>query len=142
MFGREEKVSALRLTVVQYIVLFIFLLLAYGLWRLQVMRSDEYALLAEKNRVRNVPILAPRGKILDREGRIIVDNYPSFTALLVRDSSRDLVADSDLIAQSLHHDQKDAKDRIRHFAGSQQYQPIYLKDDITPDELAFIESHR
>jgi penicillin-binding protein 2 len=35
---------------------------------------------AEKNRIRNVPILAPRGKILDREGRIIVDNYPSFSA--------------------------------------------------------------
>jgi len=52
---------------VQYVVLFIFLLLAYGLWRLQVMHSGEYALLAEKNRVRNVPILAPRGKILDRE---------------------------------------------------------------------------
>ena len=32
-------------------------------------------------------MLAPRGKILDREGRIIVDNYPSFSALLLRDSS-------------------------------------------------------
>ena len=41
---------------------------------------------AEKNRIRNVPILAPRGKILDREGRTIVDNYPSFSALLLRDS--------------------------------------------------------
>ena len=92
MFGREDKVSAIRLTAVQYVVLFIFLLLAYGLWRLQVMHSDEYALLAEKNRVRNVPILAPRGKILDREGRIIVDNYPSFSALLLRDSTRDLNA--------------------------------------------------
>ena len=47
MFGREEKVSAIRLTAVQYVVLFIFLLLAYGLWRLQVMQSDKYALLAE-----------------------------------------------------------------------------------------------
>ena len=102
MFGREEKVSAIRLTAVQYVVLFIFLLLAYGLWRLQVMHSDEYALLAEKNRVRNVPILAPRGKILDREGRIIVDNYPSFSALLLRDSSRDLNADADAIAKGLH----------------------------------------
>src|SRR5713101_902243 len=142
MFGREEKVSALRLTAVQYVVLFIFLLLAYGLWRLQVMRSDEYALLAEKNRVRNVPILAPRGKILDREGRIIVDNYPSFTALLLRDSSRDLNADADLIAQGLHMVPKEVRDRIRKFAGMPQYQPIYLKDDITPDELAFVEAHR
>ena len=142
MFGREEKVSAIRLTVVQYIILGIFLVLAYGLWRLQVMQSDLYSSLAEKNRIRNVPILAPRGKILDREGRIIVDNYPSFTVLLLRDSQRDLLADADLIAQGLHLDLKDVRDRIKHFAAAPQYQPIYLKDDITPDELAFIEAHR
>jgi cell division protein FtsI/penicillin-binding protein 2 len=47
MFGRDEKVSALRLTAVQYGVLFIFLLLAYGLWRLQVMQSDKYSQLAQ-----------------------------------------------------------------------------------------------
>jgi penicillin-binding protein 2 len=142
MFGYEEKVSALRLTAVQYIVLFIFLLLAYGLWRLQVMRSDEYALLAEKNRVRNVPILAPRGKILDREGRIIVDNYPSFSALLLRDSSRNLNADADVIAKGLHLNADEVRQRVRHFAAMPQYQPIFLKEDITPDELAFIESHK
>src|SRR6266481_6240466 len=142
MFGREEKVSAVRLTAVQYIVVFIFLLLAYGLWRLQVMQSGKYAQLAEQNRVRNVPILAPRGKILDREGRIIVDNYPSFTALLLRDSSRDFSADAALIAQGLHLDPKDVRERIKHFASMPQYQPIYLKDDITPDELAFVEAHR
>src|SRR3984957_3812955 len=116
MFGREEKVSALRLTAVQYVVLFIFLLLAYGLWRLQVMHSDEYALLAEKNRVRNVPILAPRGKILDREGRIIVDNYPSFSALLLRDSSRDLVAAADTIARGLHLNPDEVRLRMKRSA--------------------------
>ncbi len=142
MFGRDEKVSPIRLTAVQYVILGIFLILAYGLWRLQVVQSEFYATLAEKNRIRNVPILAPRGKILDREGRIIVDNYPSFTALLLRDSSRDLVADSDLIAQGLHLDPQEVRQRIQHYAASPQYQPIFLKDDITPDELAFIESHR
>src|SRR5580698_4471726 len=142
MFGRDEKVSQIRLTAVQYIILAIFMILAYGLWRLQVVQSDLYASLAEKNRVRNVPILAPRGKILDREGRTIVDNYPSLAALLLRDSSRDLTADSDLISQGLHLDPKDVRDRIKHFASMPQYQPIFLKDDITPDELAFVESHR
>jgi cell division protein FtsI/penicillin-binding protein 2 len=51
MFGRDEKVSSLRLTAVQYIVLGIFLILAYGLWRLEVVQSEFYASLAEKNRV-------------------------------------------------------------------------------------------
>jgi penicillin-binding protein 2 len=142
MFGRDEKVSGIRLTAVQYIILGIFLILTYGLWRLQVMQSGKYALLAEQNRIRNVPILAPRGKILDREGRMIVDNYPSFSALLLRDSSRDLNADADLIAQGLHMDANDIRDRVRRFARMPQYQPIDLKDDITPDELAFIESHK
>jgi len=142
MFGRDEKVSSSRLTAVQYIILVVFLVLAYGLWRLQVVQSEFYAALAEKNKTREVPILAPRGKILDREGRTIVDNYPSFTALLLRDSTRDLSGDADLIAQGLHLDPKEVRDRLKKFAGTAQYQPIYLKEDITPDELAFIESHR
>jgi len=142
MFGHEDKVSPVRLTAVQYIVLFIFLLLAYGLWRLQVMHSDEYALLAEKNRVRNVPLLAPRGKILDREGRTIVDNYPSFSALLLRDSTRDLNADAETISKGLHLNPDEVRQRIHRFASMPQYQPIFLKEDITPDELSFIEAHK
>jgi penicillin-binding protein 2 len=142
MFGRDEKVSAIRLTAAQYAILGILLVLAYGLWRLQVMQSDLYANLAERNRIRNVPILAPRGKILDREGRTIVDNYPSFSALLLRDSSRDLNADADLIAQGLHMDANEVRARVLHFAAMPQYQPIFLKEDITPDELSFIEAHR
>jgi penicillin-binding protein 2 len=142
MFGRDDKVSAIRLTAAQYLILGIFMVLAYGLWKLQVMESGYYASAAEKNRIRNVPILAPRGKILDREGRIIVDNYPSFSALLLRESSRDLNADADLIAQGLHLDANEVRTRIRHFASMPQYQPIFLKEDITPDELAFIDAHR
>jgi penicillin-binding protein 2 len=142
MFGRDEKVSALRLTAVQYVVLLIFLLLAYGLWKLQVMQSGKYALLAEQNRIRNVPILAPRGKIVDREGRIIVDNYPSFSVLLLRDSARDLSADADAIAKGLHLNADEVRQRIRRFSSMPQYQPIFLKEDVTPDELAFIEAHK
>ena len=142
MFGRDEKVSGIRVTAAQYMILAIFLVLAYGLWRLQVMQSDVYANLAEKNRVRNVPILAPRGKILDREGRTIVDNYPSFSALVLRDTSHDLLADAALIAEGLHLDPNEVRTRVRHFASMPQYQPIFLKEDITPDELAFIDAHR
>src|SRR5436190_5175602 len=142
MFGRDEKLSPVRLTAVQYVILAIFLLLAYGLWQLQVSQSDYYSAAAEENRVRNVPILAPRGKILDRNGREIVKNYRSLTALLLRDSSRDLKADADLIAQGLNLDPNVVREKIRRFGSMPQYQPIYLKEDITPDEEAFIEAHR
>src|SRR5262250_2726485 len=142
MSSRDEKLSPIRLTAVQYVILAIFLFLAYGLWELQVSQSDYYSAAAEENRVRNVPILAPRGKILDRNGRPIVENYRSLTALLLRDSSRNLSNDADLIAQGLNLDPKEVREKIRHFASMPQYQPIYLKEDITPDEEAFIEAHR
>jgi len=142
MFGREEKVSGFRLTAVQYVLLAIFLLLAFGLWRLQVARTDYYSSLAEQNRVKQVPILAPRGKLLDREGRIIVDNYPSFSVLLLRDQNRNLDADADKIAEGLHIPPDELRGRLNRMKAVPGYQPLFLKDDITPDELAFIESHR
>jgi penicillin-binding protein 2 len=142
MFGRDERVPQGRVTAVQYGILAVFLLLAFGLWRLQIVGGDYYEQLAEKNRIRTVPILAPRGKIVDRDGRTIVDNYPSFSALLLRDQDRNLDDDIELIASGLHMDPEDVRDRIKHFATVPHYQPIILKDDITPDELAFIEAHR
>ncbi|MFZ0706687.1 MAG: penicillin-binding protein 2 [Candidatus Korobacteraceae bacterium] len=141
MLGRKDKVSEGRLTAVQYVLLGVFLVLAFGLWRLQIAHSDYYASLAEQNRIKQVPILAPRGKILDREGRIIVDNYPSFSVLLLRDQKRDLNADADLIASGLHMQPDELRARLKRMAAVPGYQPLFLKDDITPDELAFIESH-
>src|SRR5271169_5223178 len=142
MFGREEKVSPFRLTAVQYVLLAIFLFLAFGLWRLQVARSDYYTSLAEQNRIKQVPILAPRGKLLDREGRIIVDNYPSFSVLLLRDQNRNLEVDAEKIAAGLHIPPDELRARLKRMTAVPGYQPLFLKDDITPDELAFIESHR
>src|SRR5437867_5830604 len=134
MFGRDEKVSSVRLTAVQYIILVVFLFLAYGLWRLQVVQSEFYSAAAEKNMIRRVPILAPRGKILDREGRIIVDNYPSFSALLLRDQMRDLNADAQKIAGGLHISADEIRDKVRRLqlAHTPAFQPIIIKDDITP----------
>lgn len=142
VFGREDKVSPFRITAVQYLILAVFLILGFGLWRLQVAGSDYYNTLAERNRIRTVPILAPRGKILDREGRLIVDNYPSTSVLLLRDQSRDILADVDRIAVGLHMDPDDVRDRLNKFKNTPQYEPVFLKDDVTPDELAFVESHR
>jgi penicillin-binding protein 2 len=141
VFARDDKIPQYKLTVVQYAILVIILVLGYGLWRLQVGGNEYYAKLAEQNRIRQIPMLAPRGRILDREGRTIVDNYPSFSALLLRDQTRSLLDDADEIASGLHMDPEDVRERIAKFAKAPSYQPIILKDDITPDELAFIESH-
>ncbi|HZD94925.1 MAG TPA: penicillin-binding protein 2, partial [Candidatus Sulfotelmatobacter sp.] len=144
MTGRDEKIPQTKFSVVQYVILTIFLVLAYGLWSLQIRKNDEYAVRSEQNRIRQVPILAPRGKIYDRDGQLIVDNYPSFSALLLRDQMRDLNADAQKIADGLHLPVEDVLDKIRRYqlARKPAFEPIIIKDDITPDERAFIEAHR
>ena len=83
--NRGEKLSSLKLAVVQYGILAMMLGLAGGLWRLQVLGATNFKMLAEQNRIRKVPILAARGKLFDRENRLVVDNYPSVSCFLVRE---------------------------------------------------------
>ncbi|MGA9717406.1 MAG: hypothetical protein WBQ79_03925, partial [Acidobacteriaceae bacterium] len=59
--SREEKIPALKLAVVQYVIVAVLAVLITGLWRLQILGATNYRELAEANRIRKVPILAPRG---------------------------------------------------------------------------------
>ena len=140
--GREEKLSAAKLHMTQYVVALVMFVLGIGLWRLQVLGSDNYRVLAEQNRIRKVPVLAPRGKIFDREGRIIVDNYPSVSCFLLREQQKNLEADLPLISEGLHIPMDQIEATLKRFAYAPKYQPIPLKTDITPDEQAFIEAHK
>ncbi len=141
-FTRGEKLSSVKAAVVQYGILMLMLALAAGLWRLQVLHAEDYRLQAEQNRIRKEPVLAPRGKLFDREGRIIVDNYPSISCFLVREQSKNVDADLPMIARGLHLDLDQLRATLHHFRASPAYQPIPIKQDVTADEDAFIESHR
>jgi penicillin-binding protein 2 len=139
--NRDEKLPAMKLAVAQYVIIGILLLLVSGLWRLQVLGAENYRALAEQNRVRKVPILAPRGKLLDREGRVIVDNYPSVSCFLVREQGRDISADLPMIARGLHMEVDQLEAILKRYRTAPIYQPLPLKQDISPDEQAFIDSH-
>jgi len=139
---RDEKVAAGKLHATQYIVVLVLAVLAAGMWRLQVLGVDNYRMLAEANRVRKQPVTAPRGKIFDREGRILVDNYPSVSCFLLREQVKDLNADIPMIARGLDLTVDQIQATLRRYASSPKYEQIPLKLDITPDEQAFIEAHR
>ena len=141
-YDRGEKLSTLKATVVQYGILAMMLALATGLWRLQVLGAANYKELAEQNRIRKVPVLAGRGKLFDREGRLLVDNYPSVSCFLVREQGHDVDADLPMIAMGLHLDLDQLKATLRRTRTSAGYQAIAIKQDITADEVAFVESHR
>ncbi|HET6216332.1 MAG TPA: penicillin-binding protein 2 [Acidobacteriaceae bacterium] len=142
LFNKEERLPAFKLTIVQYAIVGILLVLLSGLWRLQVIGAQNYRTLAEQNRIRKVPILAPRGKLFDREGRLLVDNYPSVSCFLIREPGRDLRADFPLISRGLHMSMEQLEGALAHYALAPKYEPIPLKQDITPDEVEFIEAHR
>ena len=139
---RKEKLSTVKLHASQYVVALVLFVLGVGLWRLQILGASGYRVLAEQNRIRKVPVLAPRGRIFDREGRIIVDNYPSVSCYLLREQQKNLDADLPLIAAGLHLSLDQIQNTLRHYQAAPKYQPIPLKQDITPDEQAFIEAHR
>ncbi len=140
--GKGEKLPAGKLHATQYLVALVLGVLITGLWRLEVLGADNFRALAEANRIRKVPVLAPRGRLFDREGRLLVDNYPSVSCYLLREQVKDLNADLPLIAQGLHIPVDQIQATLRRFQIAPKYQPIPLKQDITPDEQAFIEAHR
>lgn len=129
-----------KIAVFQYAAVIIFLFLVFGFWRLQIQNPQYYAELAEANRIKSVPILAARGRILDRDGRVIVDNHSSFTLILAREFMKEEHLQA--IAQGLDLDYADLLDRVRRFATHPNYEPIVLKEEMTRADLAFVDSHR
>ena len=140
--NREEKLPPFRLAVIQYIIAAILAVLVFGLWRLQVVGGQNYHALAEANRIRKVPILAPRGKIFDRNWNLIVDNYPSVSCFLVREQGHDVEPDLPLIARGLHMTVDQIEAILKKYRAAPRYEPLPLKQDITPDEVEFIEAHK
>ncbi len=140
--GRNEKLPAGKLHSAQYLVALILAVLITGLWRLQVLNAESFRSLAEANRIRKVPILAPRGRLFDRDGRLLVDNYPSVSCYLLREQMKDLEADLPLISKGLHMPVDQILATLRHYQSAPKYAPIPLKQDISPDEQAFIAAHR
>jgi len=139
---REEKLSPAKLHATQYLIVLVLSVLVLGLWNLQVLGVDNYRSQAEANRVRKVPVLAPRGKIFDREGRLLVDNYSSTSCFMLRDQMKDAATELPLIAAGLHVPLEQIQATLRRYASAPTYESIPLKLDITPDEEAFIEAHR
>src|SRR5262245_46511704 len=123
---REPRVTENRLGLLQWVTVGVFLLLLSGFWRLQILHPDYYNHLAEQNYLKNLPIAAPRGRILDREGRVLVDNYPSFSIIGQWDYRDDLKDHIPAIAQGLGLDPKEMAADVASSEARTPYGPIVL----------------
>ena len=141
-FRNDNRLPQERLAAASYVIVGMIGLLLLGFWKLQVIDSDKYGQLAERNRVRSIPIIAPRGRMLDRDGRVLVDNYPSFSVLLLRDDPSALERNLPMIADGLGLSLDDIKEQLNSTEKLPRFQPIVIKPEATPADVAFIESHR
>ncbi|HTX36877.1 MAG TPA: penicillin-binding protein 2 [Bryobacteraceae bacterium] len=135
----DTHFAASKIAIFQYVTVAIFLFLISGFWQLQVQNPDFYDQQAQANSIKSIPILAPRGRILDRDGRVIVDNHSSFSLILARDSLK--MEHLLPIAQGLDLDYTDLLTKVERFQNEPKYVPIKIKDELTPADLAFVDSH-
>ncbi len=133
----DPKPASGKIAIFQYLTVAVFIFLVSGFWTLQVKNPDVYSEAAERNRIKSTPILAPRGKILDREGRVIVDNKASYSLLLNRDQIKPEHLPA--IADALQLDYTELAGKIHRMGSTPQ---IIIKDQLTRDEIAWVESHR
>ena len=140
--GNDERIPQGRLIFFTYVTVVMTVLLLIGFWKLQVIQSGHYSELAERNQIRSIPIIAPRGRMLDREGRVIVDNYPSFSILLLRDNPTVLQKSLQQVADGLSIPLDDLNEQLESAKFEPKFQPIVIKPEATEGDIAFVESHR
>ncbi len=108
-----------------------------GLVKLQLINHAELASRSENNRLRVVPIIPRRGIVYDREGRVIIDNRPSYTVSIV---PAELVSDRTIsnLAGLIELDSTQIVGRMIRNQVS-RYQPSPVKKDIPFDAIAVLE---
>ena len=141
-FRNDNRLPQARLAIASYVIVGMIGVLLLGFWKLQVIDADKYSSLAERNRVRYIPVIAPRGRMLDRDGRVLVDNRPSFSVLLLRDDPAQVERHLAGISEGLGIPVEDLRDQLASTKNLPKFQPIIIKPDASPADVAFIESHR
>src|ERR1700758_173182 len=97
----ERRRVGARLTVLRYLVIVLFSLLAVSFWALQVVQHAKFEELAENNHQRTLPLRAPRGIVFDRDGQVLVENRHSYSVSIVREHTKDLNRTIQLLAATV-----------------------------------------
>lgn len=115
---------------------------AVRLWDLQIMKGEEFKQLSEQNRIRIKKIVAPRGIIYDRHGKILADTRPSFNLYIIPEDIKDFNQTIDGLAGLLTIDRDAIIERLSMAKDYPPSFPVKIKEDITMDEVAKLEAHR
>jgi penicillin-binding protein 2 len=134
----ERDTFERRLAAVLVVVAAMFIVLLVRLWQIQVVQGDYYLKLSEENRLRDTPLAAPRGPILDRNGDTLVANRPAFTVALLPLEVRHPRAEAVALGRLLTMDPSDILVRLA--AGrANPFEPVRLRRDVPKEVIAAIE---
>ncbi len=128
-----------RLRIMFLLCILLFAVLLGRIVYLQLWRSEYYAEQSDENRLRQSRIIAPRGLILDSDGRELVNNLPGYAVALQKQSNYNpdvLERLSVLLEMSI----EDIKEKIK--ASANYSEPILLKSNLSPEQLTKIEEQR
>lgn len=128
-----------RLKVLSWLCVLVIAVLIGRAGYLQIYDGEYYSELAEGNRIRIIPSMAPRGTFYDCNGELLVQNRPGFTVSLLpltAPISEDVIQRlSELIKVPV----EDIKKKIAAHSG---FDPIRIKTDVTPDIVTIIEEQK
>lgn len=113
-----------------------------SLWHLQVRQGEQMLELAKNNRIRLQRVVATRGRIVDRYGRVLVDSRPAFSAVLVREDAPDLAATVHNVARLLGQSEEDAETLIAAAKQQPRFAPVTVKRDLSWDEVVALETNQ
>jgi len=131
-----------RVTVMMLCVIAAFIILFVRLFYLQVIEGEELRRLSENNCIRLQSVDAPRGLIFDRNGKMLVDNRPSFDLSINVKAGEEIEYTIEKISKYIKVSKKELLTKITCKKGMLSNKPILLKKDIGRDALAAIEVHK
>ncbi|HXH10207.1 MAG TPA: penicillin-binding protein 2 [Alphaproteobacteria bacterium] len=116
-----------------------FVVLLLRLWYLQVIEGERYATLSENNRIRAIPQRDIRGRILDRHGKVLVDNRPSFTLSVLPEETPKLELLVPRLKDQLPIHWEEVESRLK---WAHAYRTIQLAKDLTREQVAYVAERR
>ena len=139
----ESELLRSRISFIAYVIVTALMTLAIGFWNHQIVQSTYYQQRAEENRVRNIALIAPRGRIYDRYHRILADNRPSYNIILTRENSPHTVEQTAaMLSPGIGVSTEDLRERVNRRRREPKFRPIVLKEDISVADISFVKAHR
>lgn len=129
-----------RLDLLCYMVVLIIAVLIARLGYLQIAKGAEFHQQADNNRIRLMPVMAPRGTFYDRSGALLVSNRPGFSVSLVPISGPIPAEVLTKLAAILNMKVADIQSRIKEQANP--LEPIRIRNDVGQEVITKIEERR